>query len=272
MGDGASTIALYATAIAGLVWVLTPAIAFSLGLIRLRSDVNPNPAGAEPKGDDPDYERRFRQFESLGFRAAGTSRESCWFMNPHRWRWKQHGENRWMASPDGKVMIAFHRHIAIEPVRFSASSIFEGGGMVKTVCPGVGLARDSESFLRVEHLNIEPEDLVTRHQQHVDGFSQRRRRRAMPATVAEVTAEEIIHDRRELSRMGRSSYNDILLFFLLPALFPPLPSRLVGAGWHRAAIGVCAGAAITALVRLVFIPAMRSRRVMATYSASRKAL
>jgi hypothetical protein len=106
MGDGASTIALYATAIAGLVWVLTPAIAFSLGLIRLRSDVNPDPAGAEPKGDDPDYERRFRQFEALGFRAAGTSRESCWFMNPHRWRWKQHGGYRWMTSPDGKVTIA----------------------------------------------------------------------------------------------------------------------------------------------------------------------
>src|SRR5262249_39563649 len=94
-----SEFVLAAVAAGALVWIVVPVVLFSLGLTRLRNSVRPDPADAEPRADDPDYERRFRQFAELGFRPVGSSRESCWFMNPGKWYWRSFARSRWMAMP-----------------------------------------------------------------------------------------------------------------------------------------------------------------------------
>ena len=86
-----------------------PATMFTFGLWWLHGDVFEDPARAEPGGDDPDYERRFREFEALGFRPVGITNEAGWFISPLSWfRQSLHG-TRWMRTPDGLMLATFHR-------------------------------------------------------------------------------------------------------------------------------------------------------------------
>ncbi len=124
----------------------------------------------EPRGDDPDYERRYRQFEALGFRPVGTTRETAWFMFPFHWRWRSRG-SRWMRNDDGTMLVSFHRLIADEPLHFGALTLTSGEGLVRTTCPGAGVDSYPEvNFGRFELRNVEPAELVEEHQRNVDAF------------------------------------------------------------------------------------------------------
>jgi hypothetical protein len=49
---------------------------------------------------------------------------------------------RWLGAPDRRTFVELHRIILDEPVRFGAVTLVEGGGMVRTTCPGSGLSTD----------------------------------------------------------------------------------------------------------------------------------
>ena len=117
MAVGVRDVLLYAVASAATIWILVPALAYSLGWTRIRSRTTRNRADAEPGASDPDYAKRFGQFAALGFEPAGRSRESCWFINHHKWYWRSR-TIRWMAMPDGRMLVSFHRMMDDEPVRF----------------------------------------------------------------------------------------------------------------------------------------------------------
>jgi hypothetical protein len=250
---------LYTIAVAAAIWIVVPAVAYSMGWTTLRSRAVRDRAAVEPKGADPDYERRYRQFEALGFQPVGTSRETCWFINNHKWYWKSRG-TRWMTMPDGKMLVSFHRMLGDEPVRFGVVTVFERGGLVRTTCPGAGATHDSDTYLRVEFPSIEPEDLIAKHKEHVEAFSRRRGRAVAAASFEEAVAEDTAQDRKLISAQPRRGIGRPLLFVALPAL---VASRipLLGSVWHRTAIGVCAGAVLAAVSHFIMDPLRRRKRL-----------
>jgi hypothetical protein len=265
MGD----VVLYVIAAGALVWVLVPAVAFAMGGARSRRELHRDPARAEPRPDDPDHARRFRQFWELGFRPVGVTRETCWFMNPIRWYWRSLDWLRWMQRPDDGMLVSFHRLLASEPIRFGVVTLFDDGGLVRTTCPGVrqGMRSVTANFLVFELKSVEPAELVSRHEVHVAGFASTSNRKVKQATFEEVTAAETINDRVALS--GRKgTYQLLVRYFGLPALFGGwLLATPGGSFWHRAAIGVCAGAAVFAFQRFVRMPQRRRQRVLRSHSA-----
>jgi hypothetical protein len=261
-------VVLYVIAALALVWALVPAVAFALGGARVRKELRRDPARAEPRADDPDHARRYQQFWELGFRPVGVTRETCWFMNATRWYWHSLEWSYWMQRPDDGMLVSFHRLLPDEPVRFGVVTLFDDGGLVRTTCPGVrsGMRQDAENSLRFELKNVEPAELVAKHEVHVAAFASASNRKVRPATFEEVTAAETVKDRGILS--GRSgSYQLLLRYFVLPALVGGwLLSALGGSFWRRVALGVCAGAAMFALERFVQMPKRRRERVLRSHS------
>jgi hypothetical protein len=257
---------LFAIAIGAAIWIIVPAVAHSLGWLRLRHRTVSDPRRAEPAADDPDYERRYRQFAALGFQPIGWSRESCWFINGHKWYWRGRG-TRWMGLPDGTIFVTFHRMLDDEPVRFGAITIFERGGMVRTTCPGAGATIDNETCLRVEFPSIEPDELIAKHKEHVAAFSRRRGRTARPARIEDVAGEEEAQTNKLLTGQVRSSYGRPIVFVALPALIASRVGALPGSAWRRAAIGVCVGAAFAAVSHFILDPLARRKRLALARSA-----
>ena len=265
MGD----VVLYVIVALALVWVLVPAVAFGLGGARLRKELHRDPARAEPRADDPDHARRFQQFREIGFRPVGVTRETCWFMNPIKWYWHALDWSRWMELPDGKMLVSFHRLLASEPVRFGVVTLFEDGGLVRTTCPGTGsgMKQDTKNALRFELKNVEPAELVAKHEEHVAAFASAGNRKIQQASFEEVTAAETAKDRVVLSHR-KESYELLALYFALPALLACwLSATLGGSPGRRGAIGVCAGAAVFAFQRFVRMPQRRRQNVLRSHSA-----
>jgi len=258
---------LYAVAIVAAVAVLTPVLMVCLRLSWLAVHVLPE-VGVEPKGDDPDYERRYRQFAELGFQPAGATRETCWFISPFDWYWRAHDFHRWMATPDGKALVVLYRMVAVEPVRFSIKSVFDGGAVVDTKCPGAGVGRDTDTYLRVEYKNLEPAELLAKHRENVEAFAQRRGRRIKSCTFAETAQAEIVHDHKLLKSMSLRfrSVPDALILVAAPTLlaFQFLP--LGGSAMHRGAIAVVIGATVFAAVRLFYLPKVIAQNALKAHA------
>ena len=252
MAGGVRDVVLYAAAIAAAVAILTPVIMVSLRLCWLRVDVVPG-IGAEPAGDDPDYQRRYRQFAELGFEPAGATRESCWFIAAFHWYWRAHDVQRWMTAPDGKTLATLTRMVAVEPVRFTLKSVFEGGAFVATTCPGAGVGRETEAYLYAEYQNLEPAELLAKHREHTDAFAQRRGRQIKACTFAEAAKAEAVHSQEHLNSMSprRRGVPDVLLLLALPAV---LAFPLQGSTEHRGAIALLVGAAVYAGARFLLLP------------------
>ena len=262
-------VVLYVLAALALVWVLVPAVVFSLGGARLRKALHRDSARAEPRADDPDHARRFQQFTELGFRPVGVTRETCWFMSPTKWYWHALDWSRWMELPDGRMLVSFHRLLASEPVRFGVVTLFDDGGLVRTTCPGIGrgMKQVTKNALRFELKNVEPAELVAKHEEHVAAFAAAGNRKIKQAAFEEVTAAETAKDRIVLS--GRKgSYQLLALYFVLPALLGCWLLATLGVSpWHRGALGVCAGAAVFAFQRFVRMPQRRRQNVLRSHSA-----
>ena len=255
MVAGLWDVVLYAVAIAAAVSILTPVIMVSLRLSWLAVHVVPE-IGAEPEGDDPDYRRRYRQFVELGFQPAGATRETCWFIAAFHWYWRSHGYHRWMTTPDGQTLVVLYRMVAVEPLRFSISTVFEGGAVVRTTCPGVGIASETETYLRVEYQNLEPAELLARHRRHAEAFAQRRGLNIKACTFAEAANAETVHD-HELLKSGsplRRGVLDVPIVLAAPTLlaFQFLP--LQGSTLHRGAIALVIGATVYAAFRFFYLP------------------
>lgn len=250
---------LAAAAVLALVWVLTPAIAFGLGLLRVRVKAWPDPAAAEPTADDPDYRRLFEQFVALGFRPAGRSTEVCWFINPVEWRWESFGGIRWMTAADSKTLISFHRIVRGDPLRFGAVTVFEGGGFVRTASPGAGVNQQELTHLRMEVGKVEPAELIAKHEIHVMGFGSVTDRQVKQATFEEAARLEAAVDEPFLKKIGVEQYLYLLGYFVLPAMAGYLVSK-------RVAVAVCVGAAVFLFRNFVLLPMQLRRRVLSSHS------
>jgi hypothetical protein len=255
---------LLVAAFLGTAWVLTPMVMFALGLTRFRILVSEEPSAAEPTNDDPDYERRYRQFRELGFLPIGTTIETCWFSNPIKWYRQSLRPLRWLATPDGRFLASFHRLLPTEPVRFGIVTLLSDSGMVRTTCPGVGKDRLEGNRLRIEVSRVEPAELFARHQEHVAAFSQSRGLAVKQATLPAAAALEEVHTRHLLPKLGVTLYRIPFSFFVLPTLVAVAVAARFGlprGDWHTWAGAACVGTAAFALFRHVAFPRLFRRAV-----------
>ena len=194
----------------------------------MKCDVREDPARAQPPAGDADYERRSAQFRELGFVPAGISMESAWFLTPFKWYWRTLEGERWFVSPDGRTFVTLNRLIREEPVRFGACTIFDGDAIVRTSCPGAGIATTSGNYRRHELRKVDPAALLAAHAEHVEAFSRETGRLAREANMKEVADAESEHSRQLLlgRRRGLAETRFQLSFFGVPSAlaFALLPS------------------------------------------------
>ncbi len=183
-----------------LVWV--PAIMFTFGLWRIDADLLDDPARAEPASGEPPYERRFRQFEALGFRAAGMTRTTGWFIGPLSWISRSGAGTRWMRLADGLMFVTFNGTPESESERISLTTLTDGGGLVRTSCVhGPKQVKPTATYGRYAVEGAEPAELVAQQRENVAAFCRERGLGSKPATFREAAAAELALDR--LATKGR---------------------------------------------------------------------
>ena len=180
---------VWAAALAGLVWMVVPAIAFALRIGGVRTVVLPDVGPPALRGGDGAFEPWSTQLAALGFRHAGRTREIARFMSPTQWSWQSVHPAPWLISPDGETYASMYRIVPNEPVRISAVTAFEGGGIVRTACPGPvpqdGLPPDHHyTFIR----GVDANGLLARHREQVAAFANERGAAVRRATIAEIAA------------------------------------------------------------------------------------
>ncbi len=243
--------------VAGLVtiWVLGPAVGFLLWRGPLRTAISENPAEAEPRGDDRAYDDQVARWVAMGFRPLGRTVESMRFMTPLHWHWRSDGSRMW-ASPANDTFVSFSRIAGAEPLRTSALTIFEGGGLVQTASPGVGLEFDYGAVgRRVETGAADPATLLAKHRETVASFARTQAKVVKPATLAEVVAEDEALSQRAVTRSTVAGTYSILLIFVLP-LFGVFqaPQRPGSALSGIRPVAICAFALMFAVIRWATLP------------------
>jgi hypothetical protein len=254
---------LWVIAVAASIWILVPPVMYALGFTRIHTEVDEDPARAEPRGDDLTYERWFKQLQALGYRPIGRSVEKVRFFTPVHWRWRSLG-SRWMVSPDRTTFVSFYRVVSNSPLRFSAETIFEGGGALGTVSTDSRLDFDpGGNFRRIElGASIEPADLVEKHQEYVEWFCRERRLTVKRGAFREVVAETTELARRVLPKTGIRGLYAIVAIFLLPAWGALRIQQHEHAPlWFHPAVGICFAAWLFATARWLVLPS-RTRLVV----------
>jgi hypothetical protein len=199
----------------GLAWMLVPLFVASIGWRPVQVTVDDDPAGVEPGSGDPSYRLRFNQLVAAGFRPLGTTMETSWFNTPLRWHRRSLQAERWLGAPDRRTFVELHRIIVDEPVRFGAITLLEGGGMVRTTCPGAGLSGDvGPRYRRTEVQNVDAAELLGRHRKNVEAFCRERDLLVREATLHEVAAEEAACSRLTLKKLPVRGYWLLMLVIL----------------------------------------------------------
>ncbi len=221
----------------GAVWALGPSLLHLLGLSWIRYVAQGDPLSVEPPAGDLDYQRRFQELVELGFQPVGTVTEYLWFSQVH---WFQIYPVRCLARGDGHCYASLYRLDPGEPLRLSLETFTSGGGLVRTVTPGADLQDITDTALRVEVPHARVPELLDRHQEHVQLFTEQRGLKAIPVTLQERAALDEEHDRRLLKKIDSSTPNTwpwnffvistILGVLLLPRYFPDLPVNLLFPG------------------------------------------
>ena len=142
--------------------------------------------------------------------------ETSWFNTPLRWQRQSLQGARWLASADRRTFVALHRIVLDEPVRFGAVTLVEGGGMIQTACPGVGLSGDlGLRSRRNEVQNVDAVDLLRRHRNNVEDFCRERDLVVREATLRDVATEETACTRLTLKGQKVGSYWQLVLAILV---------------------------------------------------------
>lgn len=244
---------LYASAVIGAAWMLIPGILKTLNLFWIRTTVLADPELTHPPVGDDSYRGRFEQIRALGFHPLGLTHETAWFLTSYNWRWQAVQAEPCFSAPDSRVLMICHRIVLDEPVRFSAVSLLEGGGLVRTSCPGAGFFGDvSPRHRRLEIKGVEPAELLDRHAENVARFCQERQVAVRPATLSDFAVESDIESRLTLAQQGTRNYWALLgalsfipaLGFLLLSL-----SGLAGSRLNDLAFSVLAMVGSFAIVR-----------------------
>ncbi len=189
-------------------------------------------------------------------------------MSPIKPYWRSLQGERWLVHDDGLTFASFHRLIPDEPVRFGVASYFAGNGAVRTTCPGVmGRVRADEDALywRTELQNVEPDELLRRHQAVLSDIGLRRELAPAPMTLKEVSNTELFHEKRLVGRSGRTGYSLILSYFVLPTLLAFLATGS-HSSLHHPAAAICIGASLFGFMRLVLLPLQRHRTALQTHA------
>jgi hypothetical protein len=255
----AALIALWVVAGLTMVWIVGPLLLFLSPLRKHTIAVREDPTATQPDGKDADYARCFAELTARGFVPLGKTIERCPFLTPLHWRWISSG-SRWLASPDGRVHVALHRLAAGHPLRISAHTTFEGGGLLVTSTTATGLGGEiGERYRRVEVGNEGPAEVVHQHERHVDEFCRVTGLRARPATLAEIAPESIAIDKPFTARHRLASTYAIAFVYLMPVW-----SLLTATRAHRASlvvpIGLCMAALLFATLRIIALPEFRRFR------------
>ena len=211
---------LCAGAALGLVWMLVPLLMVSIGWRPVRVVVLEDPLSVEPGPGDPSYRLRFSQLVAAGFKPLGTTTETCWFSTPWRWHRQSLQGERWLASADHRTFVALHRVVLDEPVRFSAVTLLDGGGMVQTACPGAGVSGDvGPRHRRAEVQNVDAVDLLGRHRRNVEELCRERSLVAREGTLRELAREDTACTRLSLKgRRVRGHWPLVLVVLVIPLL------------------------------------------------------
>jgi hypothetical protein len=245
---------LYAFAAVGLIWMLVPLLMVFVGWRPVRVQVLEDPFSVEPGSGDPTYRLRFTQLVAAGFRPLGTSVETQWFSRPLRWQQQSVQGDRWLAAADGRTFVALHRVVLDEPVRFRAVTLFQGGGMVQTACPGANLSGDvGLRYRRAEVQRVDVVDLLRRHRRNVEGFCSERNLIAREATLRDLAEEDTACTRLTLERQRiRTDWRLLLLVVGIPLLGFVLMLQAPGRQdrhLHDLAVSALAATAMFAVVR-----------------------
>jgi len=246
-------ILLWLAAAAATVWIVGPSVMYALRKNRFWIDVSDNGADAEPDGRDRKYEARFREFVALGFRPAGKTVEHARFMSPLHWHYKSHGA-RYLASPDGKTFVGNHRIAGGNPLRTTAYTIFEEGGMIMSASPGVPSIAEAGGNYKYEAIgDVEPAELLAIHARRVEAFARARALTVKAATMRELAAEDEKYSLLVLPKMKLGSTFGTVLMFIVPAAMIAFTNRGALPGGMLPAL-ICACAAMFALFRWAILP------------------
>ncbi|HXU04098.1 MAG TPA: hypothetical protein VN903_24220 [Polyangia bacterium] len=249
-------ILLWLVAAAAAFWILAPGVMYLLRKSRYWIDVSENPADAEPDGRDRKYAARFREFVALGFRAAGKIDEHGRFMNPMLWSWHS-GGTRFVASPDGKTFVGFHRVGGGNPLRTTAHSTFEEGGLIMTASRGTPTPTNAEAGGNYKYEAVgdaQADELLAMHARRTEEFARARRLTVKAATMRDIAAEDEKHTRLMMPKMKLGQLGSVVIsLFLMPAAMTAAmmaSERLEPA----APLIFCGCAALYALVRWSILP------------------
>lgn len=253
----------WALAVLSALWVLGPLLLFFSPLRRQEIDVQDDPREAEPRGNDRDYERSVAELKAAGFAPVGRTAERFRFFTPLHWVWRSDG-GRWFASPDRQVFVALERLAAGHPQTMSASTVFEGGGLLSTSTTPIGTGGGVGA--RYRRVGIEDRGiavLLREHGHQVADFSHDTGLRAKAGTLAEMVAESHV-----LAQpfVARNRFVGLYLFALVyflplyqlpgmldrPHLLPLLMPSLF-----------CGAATLFALIRLLVLPELKRFRWVA---------
>ncbi len=247
---------LWIAAVLATIWIMAPSVMIALGRRRFDVDVSENPLDAEPRGDDPVYEDRFRQLAAQGYRAVGKTVERAQFFSPLHWRWRGNG-SRYMAAPDGKTFVSFYRVAGANPLKTDGRDDFRwwrhgrdqhtaGRSLAPppSTAPTATTAGPSVS-------DMDPIDLLAAHAKRVDAFSRKRGLSVQAATLREVAKESLELGRRVTARQNIVGFVMLAGLFLVPVVEMLASSSPGGRDPWFVPVGICLTAALFAVIRWV---------------------
>jgi hypothetical protein len=200
------TVVLWVAAVAGLVWVLTPAIAFAAGAGGLKTSLLLDVGPPTMHSDESVFGARLRELAALDFRLAGRTRERARFPSPGQWRWQSYQPAQWLTSPDGNAHATLYRLVPGEPARISFITVFDDGGLVRTACPGPLPMDGPDNYRMMAVRGADAAALLALHRERVTACENERGVRVRPATIPEITAIDDAFGWAYMRKLGRSAY------------------------------------------------------------------
>ena len=250
-------VVLWTLAVVATIWVLAPSVAFALRIGGVRTEVLREVGPPSISGDQTVFDERLSQLAALGFRNVGRTRQTALFMLPAHWRWSQFETTEWLVGPDGRTHATLYRQIRDEPARISFVTVFDDGGVVRTMCPGTGGHFPSLPNYRATELRgLDASALLAAHEEQVATYARERNVNPRAATVADAAATSDAAERPLLRQIGAGTHGWVLPF--APAILFVVGGYMTGnLGSPVVPLGICVAASAYAFKRWMVIGPLR---------------